>query len=467
MPSEYRVRTVAVKKWVAYNDTHMHHWIRTILFAVFAIGFLVSAPLVVLYTAGYRYQLGSNRVVKAGVLSITSVPKGATITLDEKQNSKRTPAVIDNLFPGDVKIEISKAGYTTWQKILPIESNESTFIPNALLFLTGSPMLAIDKPLLDTTVSTDPSRFAYLTNTNGTMDVWVRDSTFLEDQSIFKQSFHASSVYQLSWSPDSQYLLLKETVGAKEKTNTIIHVREHTIVPLPVQSATDVHFDVGSDHHLFYHVGKEWNAFGINADLSLPKKLFADDLRQRNERLVSVQSKDQSIVSYLDDKGVASIIAYLPLGSYRFISAPSSLIVLEETKRHRLIILDPDQGEPLRLNEEIRLSAWSPKEDRFLFSNGFDVKIFDRHSGYMETITRFSEPLTQIGWYPSGDEILYSKGTTLSALELDERDVRNETVLADGVSIQSFWITKDGSDLFFFGKNSKGESQLYERKLQK
>ena len=444
----------------------MNRWIRMILFAVFAIGFLISAPLVVLYTAGYRYQIGSNRVVKAGILSVTSTPRGATITLNGQRDDKRTPAVIDNLFPGDVKIQISKPEYSSWEKTLSIRSNESTFIPNAILFLDGTPTQSVDQIPLAVSVSTNTSRFAYLTNTKGTLELWVRDSAFLQDRSIFKESVHPSSSYTLSWSPDEQYVLLTESTS--KKSVTLINVQEETVISLPSRDATDVHFDIGSNHHILYRLNKEWKIFGIDGDISFPKKLIADDLRRRNSRLIAVQSStDQSVVSYMDDTGVASIIAYLPFGTYRFIEAPSTRISLIETATHHLVILDPDQAEPLRLNEEVRFSEWSPKGDRLLLSNGFDAKIFDINSGQMQTITRFSEPLTAIGWYPIGDEILFSQGTTLSAIELDERDVRNKTVLVNDFIIQSFWITKDGSKLSFFGKKSDGPTTLYERKLQK
>jgi len=444
----------------------MNRWIRTILFAVFAIGFLISAPLVVLYTAGYRYQIGSNRIMKAGVLSVTSTPRAATITLNGQRESKRTPAVIDNLFPGDVKIQVSKTDYSSWEKTLPIKSNESTFIPNAVLFLNGTPTQTVDQTPLTVSVSSDTSRFAYLTNTKGTAELFVRDSTFLQDRSIFKGPGHTTSTYNLSWSPDDQYLLLSE--NATKKTYTVINVREGTVISLPSKDAADVHFDIGSNHHVLYRINKEWRIFGIDSDISYPKKLIVDDLQRRNGRLVTVQSgTDQSVVSYMDDVGVATIITYLPFGTYHFVQASPSKMALMEVNTHHLVLLDPDQSEPLRLNEEVRFFEWSPKGDRLLFSNGFDAKIFDVNSGQMQTITRFSEPLTAIGWYPIGDEILFSQGTSLTAIELDERDVRNKIVLVNDFAIQSFWVSKDGSKLSFFGKKTDGSMGIYERKLQK
>ncbi len=445
----------------------MRHLWRTILFAVFTAGFLISAPLVVLYTAGYRYQFGANHVVKAGVLSLTSIPKGASVKLNGILNSKRTPAVIDNLFPGDVNIQVEKTGYSSWKKTLPIASGESTFVPSALLFLDGTPTQSVDATNILAAASFDSSTFAYLNslpNTKG-LELFVHDSGFLQDRSILKLQAHPNSTYTLSWSKDGQYLLLKEF--SSKNVYTLISMQNATVIPLPTAAVTEARFDVGSSHTIIYRIGTELRAFGIDADVSFPKKFIADDVQHKDGKLIAVQSKDQSIVSYIDSANVASIIAYLPLGTYRFVSAPSSLIMLEETTRHHLILLDPLRQQPLLFNEEATLFEWSSDQNRLAFSNTFDTKVFSLDSGQIDTITRFSDPLTTLSWYPLGDELIYSQGTHTYALELDRRDVRNVIDLIQNFSIQTIWISKDGSKLNFLGNKTGTAPTIYERKLQK
>ncbi len=119
------------------------------------------------------------------------------------------------------------------------------------------------------------------------------------------------------------------------------------------------------------------------------------------------------------------------------------------------------------MDEETKYFVWSEKEDRLVFSNGFDIKIFSTATNQTETLTRFSEPLTALAWYPLGDEILYSKNRVLNALELDRRDVRNETSLVNGYAIQSMWTSKDGSSLFFVGHAENGSTTIFKRVLQK
>ncbi len=443
----------------------MSHLWRKILFAVFAIGFLITAPLVVFYTAGYRYEFGSSRIVKAGVLSATSIPKGASVILNSILSDKKTPAIIDNILPGQVKIKLEKAGYTSWEKTLPIVSGQSTFIPNAILFLDGQPTQIVDQTTVLAVAVQNSSRTAFLANNKGTLEVWLKEDTSSQNKLLLQRPLKTKSLYSITWSPDGVYLLLKES-GSKN-IFTLLRISDQTIINIPSKNLSEAWFDVGSAHTLIYRTGAELHAFGVDTDVTIPKNVIADDLQIKDGKILAVQSSHQSVLSYLDTNGISSIIAYLPLGKYRFLHAPSPSLLLEDVSRHHIILLDPNKKNPLLLNEEALFSKWSSKEDHLLFSNGFDIKIYTSSTDQTETITRFSEPLTDLAWYPLGDEILYGRETVLNALELDRRDERNETKLVDGYAIKNIWVNKDGSRLFFFGQKGNDPATIFERVLQK
>ena len=80
------------------------------MFLVFLAGFFIAAPLVVLYTAGYRYNFGTGRIVQTGVLSIDSTPKGAAIFLDGDRLRPSSPALLKNVLPGDHRVRVEKDG---------------------------------------------------------------------------------------------------------------------------------------------------------------------------------------------------------------------------------------------------------------------------------------------------------------------------------------------------------------------
>jgi hypothetical protein len=104
---------------------------------VFIVVFLVSTPIVVLYTAGYRWNLKKQKIEKVGIVFLRSRPAGADIYLDGKLRREQTPARIRNLLPGGYKVTVSKKGYTSWSKQLSVESARTTFAERIALFREG------------------------------------------------------------------------------------------------------------------------------------------------------------------------------------------------------------------------------------------------------------------------------------------------------------------------------------------
>lgn len=107
--------------------------------------FLILAPIVLLYTAGYRYNSKKQRIEKVGIIFVRSRPSGADIYLNGKLRTETTPARLRNLLPGNYTVGITKKNYTLWEKTLPVESERTTFAEGAAIFKNSEPE-KIDAP---------------------------------------------------------------------------------------------------------------------------------------------------------------------------------------------------------------------------------------------------------------------------------------------------------------------------------
>jgi len=105
----------------------------------FIILFFVTAPVVVLYTAGYRWNEKKVRLEKVGIIFLRSRPSGAEIFLDGKLRSDHTPARLRDLLPSDYLIKVTKKGYSAWSKTLPVASALTTFAEGIVLWKTAAP----------------------------------------------------------------------------------------------------------------------------------------------------------------------------------------------------------------------------------------------------------------------------------------------------------------------------------------
>lgn len=116
----------------------------------FIVLFLVAAPLVVLYTAGYRWNGKKMRPEKVGIIFLRSKPAGADIRLDGELRSETTPARLRDLLPDTYEVKVSKDGYSSWSKRLSVQSALTTFAEGIMLWKDGVPEktgLAPDKAL--------------------------------------------------------------------------------------------------------------------------------------------------------------------------------------------------------------------------------------------------------------------------------------------------------------------------------
>ena len=115
--------------------------LRLFLFLLFLFAFLISAPILVLYTAGYRFDLTNGRIVHTAVLNISSEPRNASVLVDGTSYSDRTPAVLETILPGEHTVRLEKEGYLPWETVLDFESREAVVLGPIILFLDTTPEL--------------------------------------------------------------------------------------------------------------------------------------------------------------------------------------------------------------------------------------------------------------------------------------------------------------------------------------
>ncbi len=122
----------------------MHRIVRTSLFTLFLLVFLIGAPIVVLYTAGYRYSPINGHVVRTGALSVVSTPRGAHISLNDTPTGKKSPYIFNRVIPGTYTVTLSTDDSHEYKKTVTIESGRTTYLGDVTLFARSEPVLLAD-----------------------------------------------------------------------------------------------------------------------------------------------------------------------------------------------------------------------------------------------------------------------------------------------------------------------------------
>lgn len=445
----------------------MNSKLRLVIFLIFLFVFLISAPLVVLYTAGYRFDVSAGAVVHTGVLSIDSVPKGATVYLDGEAQTDRTPSLLDNILPGEHTIKLQKENYTTWEKTLPVESRNTTFVVDAVLFLDTEFAIEDSRTIGMSVLSPNKHEMAYLIEESSWVELWL-SGTGDTKQLLTRLPNNPSATYTLLWSATGKYISLEQHIE-NQNTISIIDVSQSAAVNTheTLQNAEEYWWDAENDTYLYMKTDD--NVYQLSVLDSAVATIIAGNPQtviSKKQTYVLSESSDRMVLAKQGNEAV-SIVTYLPFGTYRFVPTPNSdLVMLEDTERGRVFLIElTDVEQPILLNKTMRYWEWDSSGDRLLYTDGFDIEIYSRSTHKTQTLTRLSEKITSLFWYPLGNMLIYATAQGVTAIELDGRDKHETTILYEGET-QLVWTDGTG-DYFFILTDNSERSGISSRQLQR
>ncbi len=138
-------------------------------------------------------------------------------------------------------------------------------------------------------------------------------------------------------------------------------------------------------------------------------------------------------------------LIHLPPGDERFLASPPGLLTFLGGGRVR--VFDAATGEP-RLEREARGAIWRTDNSReLLVWSDFELWIA-QPDGNAALLTRIGTPILQAAWYPGGSHVLYTTGTTLAAIERDDRDGRLITPLFALPGLGAFAVDEKGAAIY-------------------
>jgi len=443
---------------------------RAILFFIFLFGFLIAAPLVVLYTAGFRYNVTSGRFTQTGVLSLGSTPKGATIYIDDERRRERTPAVLQNILPGTHRVRLEKDGYTAWEKTLSVAARQTTFATKVALFLNREAASVVEADATAFAIEKDDQLAAYTKTEGSWTELWAFDGDdgSFELLSRIPDASDARPQVRVAWSSGGDYVSLSVATDGASQDWSLIRTDDGTRLTLNdlVPEATSGVWDAERE-------GRFWASTPTGlTSIDLPR-MQMDTIPEASAAVttgwdtVFVQNNGERTIVARKAGDLSEPIAYLPLGTYTFHAAPDGLLLLADAGRRHLYLLDAhSSSQPILLSAQAIHWQWHPDNARLLYSDGFDLHVYDVTMHTDETLTRVSNEILDLAWYPTADAVLFAQTGTLSAIELDQRDGRQTTTLLEASDLRGLWVDPSGRNAYVFA-TVDGVAGLWRRQLQR
>ncbi len=444
---------------------------RRLIYSVFMLIFLIAAPILILYAAGYRYSFKKNKFQKTGAIFAETEPKGAAIFIEDEKYQDKTTAQINNLLSGEYLIRLEKDDYYPWQKKLNIEPEKVTFIKKLVLFKKNTlPIIMLEKPALASLPSPDSQNLISVIFANNQQELWLT-ALARQESSALPLAYQAEKKFELiDWSPNNKKILIREITKQKtdylvvnaEKPEEIMALSKFSSLTLPLKDLQRIKWDLNNDNYLYIQKGAEIYQINLATQTTeLQKIKTPGDFLLVDGSFYYLQEKESTtylIKNSLTNPAVESepIIKLPSSKNYVFLASLPNFIILSDTGNQNLFAIDPAKEEII-LNTRAKNIRWSADKSQLLYYNDWEMWVYYLGDSSKELIARYGNEIKEAIWYPLPGWLIFSQKiaedkNVLTAIELDSRDYRQTIQLVEVERIDNLVIDSEGKNIFFTAK---------------
>lgn len=422
---------------------------QNIIFSLFLIAFIISAPLVVLLTAGYKYSFIRHRWEKTGVLQVDAVPSGATVRIDKLALIKKTPATFSRLAPDQQTVVVEKDGYTTWQKTIEIRSGQTTFLDRIVLFKNNTPTSLFSTPTKALQISENGTLIA-ATQENNVISLWQIDNGNTTLLTTLPE-LPSTETISLSFSNDNTVIFVHADdtialVPTYQPITPVILTREDCTTLQPLLSGDAV------------------------ACLLENKQLII--LSPKNEILRASNVGNVSALGYGGDSGVLAIvneaqqnslweitkknderITTLPKEIDEITTSTDDLLLLNDVRHKNTLALSLKNPKKYSMLPFHLIGATHEKNAPYIIWNANEVYTFDTDNLTATLITRITTPILHAFSVGRGNAAVYATTQSIQATEIDQRNNPLTTTITDSITISQ--AQHSLNDVYFISSDPK------------
>lgn len=239
--------------------------IRFFTYGVMTIAVIFGVIFCVAWAMGYRIDLKSGQLSQVALLQFNTYPTGATVTVNNKKESTRTPTRA-NVQTGQIKLTMSRDGYHTWQKTVTTKPSTVRWldyvrlVPNKIStesvrsFSSVSQMVAAPNRKWLVLVTDTAAHSLTLADVSDAKNVKVSELKYSDDVLSPVPEGASEKFRVIEWDDGSRYLIIEHAYGdqieylrvdRQDAARTINLTREFGM------NMREVHFS-GNSGNLFY-----------------------------------------------------------------------------------------------------------------------------------------------------------------------------------------------------------------------
>lgn len=435
--------------------------VRRLIYLIFIVVFLIVAPIIIMYTAGYRYNFQKGKVEQVGVLFINVLPKDAQIFINNELQKTTRPLRLSDLRPNYYDVKITKDNYYDWEKNLEVKNKASTLAYDIILFKKNSPIKMADGSIQTAAVSPAGDLLVFV-NAEG---VWKKDIAKDTLQIIWsKQNLDTEKI---TWSENEEKIILK----TKENNFYIIDI-SGTTEPLYlnglVVSIQKTFFDSAASNVL---VLSNNAIYKVALDNKKSEKILngVQDFQVISGIIYLIKNDPQNSLVYkynsLGFFNNTTLLGKLPLGNYQLQELKNNLLTVQGQNQIYLIDISSGQGPILTLSGEKSLWGEGTKNNFLYYLDKAEVWIFDPTINKNYMLNRFDKDIEDVFPVYNAPYFILKVGQDIYLSELDDRDKRQNYTLFQGRDIRNLQLDKEGKNIYFLDRLKNGY-ELFKLEIQ-
>ncbi|MFA6536821.1 MAG: PEGA domain-containing protein [Patescibacteria group bacterium] len=397
---------------------------RRLITLIFISIFFIVTPILLLYTAGYRYNLKKLSLQKTGAMVIKTEPSGALIFFNGQSTKDYTPTRINNVLPDEYLVSAEKEGYYSWQKKMLFESQKTTFAEDIFLFkiFTSEPV--------------SEEKYSRANLNEKKFGIY---STFEKNQTVFflliDSSAKSKQLFSLNGDIQDWRIFWdnEQTVGLFTTKNELWQIK--TGIP---RSAEKLPFTSPTLQKALFYENELYLLIDNRIQKYQNNKLVTIYQADTFEKLLdfSISNNQLFIVKNLLQK---TVLTKEPLNETGQIEQKSLTLKNENSRLlghygNKILLVDNEERNLFVLNESIDRIEFTKKDilgfdfltdkNRLLIYTGQEISFLNLSDENLseKLLTRFSENIQKVLWHASGNYIFILQNNIIKIFEVDDRN---------------------------------------------
>lgn len=383
-------------------------WMRRTIMVLLIASFFIVTPILILYTAGYRYNFETQEFIGTGVLSIDVEPEDVALYVNDNQIFTSLPARLTSLKPGRYDIRIEKPGYDTWQHVVQVESNKTTYIRNISLYQDSLPIRVRSFDTTSTLSLSHQGDYAIFDADRQDTDLTLLNTLTSEETDLSHQS--PGSEITISWSPQYPNLSIS-SIQEEETILQLLSAERPTISATYTHSpATRIQWADEPTPMQYAAIDDSIEQFSLRNQETIVPLLQTDVWYIDSDDLLWVYDQSTSTISSVEE--TISLPNYYTVT--KIIDINDQRIIAQTNAQTLIIRRDADEDEQ-RIRELPTQEVWfNQYTNEWLTYSPWELwTIYP--SGEAVLLTRPAEPIKAVVPLNEAGELLLSTDTSLFA----------------------------------------------------